>query len=40
MGRKGSGRPKMSYKRTLAEICGLLRGIDEQLEAINAKMSV
>jgi hypothetical protein len=40
MGGKGSGRPRMSYKRTLIEICSLLGDIQEELEATNASMSV
>jgi hypothetical protein len=40
MGGKGSGRPKMSCRRTLMEICRLQEEILEELEATNATMSV
>jgi hypothetical protein len=40
MGGKGSGRPRMTLKRTLIKICSLLGDIQEELEATNATMSV
>jgi hypothetical protein len=40
MGGKGSGRPRMSYKKTLIEICRLQDEIHEELEAANAAIGV
>lgn len=40
MGGKGSGRPRMSYKRTLIEICRLLEDVQDELEATNATLRV
>jgi hypothetical protein len=40
MGGKGSGRRRVSYKRTLIEIYRLLEEIEDDLGATNATMRV